>query len=283
MSDTLNTTGEFAPLPTVEGGFQTVLADPPWRFTNRTGKVAPEHHRLGRYGTMSLEEIKALPVGDVTAKNAHLYLWVPNALLPEGIEVMRAWGFRYVSNIIWAKRRKDGGPDGRGVGFYFRNVTEPILFGVKGSMRTLAPGRSTVNMIETRKREHSRKPDEQYDLIEACSPGPYLEMFARYARPGWAVWGNESGDEIEPQGKAQKGYGGGEIDRLPLLEPNERMNEWLSARVGEILAEEYAKGASVQELVTQSGYSIARVRTLLSRSGVSLRGRGRPKKDSASS
>ena len=170
MSDTLNTTEEFAPLPTVEGGFQTVLADPPWRFTNRTGKVAPEHHRLGRYGTMSLEEIKALPVGDVTAKNAHLYLWVPNALLPEGIEVMRAWGFRYVSNIIWAKRRKDGGPDGRGVGFYFRNVTEPILFGVKGSMRTLAPGRSTVNMIETRKREHSRKPDEQYDLIEACSP-----------------------------------------------------------------------------------------------------------------
>ena len=232
---------------------------------------------------MSLEEIKALPVGDVTAKNAHLYLWVPNALLPEGIEVMRAWGFRYVSNIIWAKRRKDGGPDGRGVGFYFRNVTEPILFGVKGSMRTLAPGRSTVNMIETRKREHSRKPDEQYDLIEACSPGPYLEMFARYARPGWTVWGNESGDEIEPQGKAQKGYGGGEIDRLPILEPNERMNEWLSARVGEILAEEYAKGASVQELVTQSGYSIARVRTLLSRSGVSLRGRGRPKKDSASS
>lgn len=283
MSDTLNTTEEFAPLPTVEGGFQTVLADPPWRFTNRTGKVAPEHHRLGRYGTMSLEEIKALPVGDVTAKNAHLYLWVPNALLPEGIEVMRAWGFRYVSNIIWAKRRKDGGPDGRGVGFYFRNVTEPILFGVKGSMRTLAPGRSTVNMIETRKREHSRKPDEQYDLIEACSPGPHLEMFARYARPGWAVWGNESDDEIEPRGKAQKGYGGGEIDRLPLLEPNERMNEWLSARVGEILAEEYAKGASVQELVTQSGYSIARVRTLLSRSGVSLRGRGRPKKDSASS
>ena len=283
MSDTLNTTEEFAPLPTVEGGFQTVLADPPWRFTNRTGKVAPEHHRLGRYGTMSLEEIKALPVGDVTAKNAHLYLWVPNALLPEGIEVMRAWGFRYVSNIIWAKRRKDGGPDGRGVGFYFRNVTEPILFGVKGSMRTLAPGRSTVNMIETRKREHSRKPDEQYDLIEACSPGPYLEMFARYARPGWTVWGNESGDEIEPQGKAQKGYGGGEIARLPILEPNERMNEWLSARVGEILAEEYAKGASVQELVTQSGYSIARVRTLLSRSGVSLRGRGRPKKDSASS
>ena len=227
---------------------------------------------------MSLQEIKELPVGDVTAANAHLYLWVPNALLPEGLEVMQAWGFRYVSNVIWAKRRKDGGPDGRGVGFYFRNVTEPILFGVKGSMRTLAPGRSTVNMIETRKREHSRKPDEQYDLIESCSPGPYLEMFARYARPGWSVWGNESDEEITPQGKAQRGYGGGDIESLPHLEPNERMSDWLSDRVAQIMADEYAKGMSVQQISTQSGYSITRVRRLLARAGVELRGRGRPKK-----
>ncbi|MDO4901871.1 MT-A70 family methyltransferase [Actinomyces sp.] len=269
---------EVVPLPKVDGGFRTVLADPPWRFVNRTGKVAPEHRRLGRYGTMRLDEIKALPVFDVTAKDAHLYLWVPNALLPEGLAVMEAWGFRYVSNIIWAKRRKDGGPDGRGVGFYFRNVTEPILFGVKGSMRTLTPGRSTVNMIETRKREHSRKPDEQYDLIESCSPGPYLEMFARYARPGWSVWGNESDAGVTPQGKAQRGYTGGEIERLPALEPNERMSDWLSDRVGRIMAEEYRRGASVQRLAEQSGYSIQRVRTLLSRSGVTFRGRGRPRK-----
>ncbi|WP_314158295.1 MT-A70 family methyltransferase [Actinomyces oris] len=262
----------------MEGGFQTVLADPPWRFTNRTGKVAPEHRRLGRYGTMSLEEIKELPVGDVTAVNAHLYLWVPNALLPEGLEVMQAWGFRYVSNIIWAKRRKDGGPDGRGVGFYFRNVTEPILFGVKGSLRTLAPGRSTVNMIETRKREHSRKPDEQYDLIESCSPGPYLEMFARYAQPGWSVWGNESDEEITPQGKAQRGYAGGDIDPLPDLESDEQMSDWLLDRVARIMADEYVKGASVQQISTQSGYSITRVRSLLVKGGVELRGRGRPKK-----
>ena len=273
VSKALVSSAEIAPLPTVEGGFQTVLADPPWRFTNRTGKVAPEHRRLGRYGTMSLEEIKELPVGDVTAENAHLYLWVPNALLPEGLEVMQAWGFRYVSNIIWAKRRKDGGPDGRGVGFYFRNVTEPILFGVKGSMRTLAPGRSTVNMIETRKREHSRKPDEQYDLIESCSPGPYLEMFARYARPGWSVWGNESDEEITPQGKAQRGYGGGDIESLPHLEPNERMSDWLSDRVARILADEYAKGVSIQQISTQSGYSTAQVHSLLGRAGVELRER----------
>lgn len=180
------------PLPTTPGGWRTILADPPWRFTNRTGKVAPEHRRLARYQTLPVDDICALPVADIAADNAHLYLWVPNALLPTGLQVMQAWGFRYVSTLVWAKRRKDGGPDGRGVGFYFRNVTEPILFGVRGSLRTLPPGRRQVNMIETRKREHSRKPDEQYDLIEACSPGPWLELFARGGRPGWAVWGDEA-------------------------------------------------------------------------------------------
>jgi N6-adenosine-specific RNA methylase IME4 len=200
------------PLPVVEGGFQTVLADPPWRFANRTGKVAPEHRRLDRYDTMDLEAIKQLPVGSHAAENSHLYLWVPNALLPEGLAVMESWGYRYVSNIVWAKRRADGGPDGRGVGFYFRNVTELILFGVKGRMRTLPPGRSQVNMLETRKREHSRKPDELYDLIEACSPGPHLELFARYLRPGWHVWGNEASND-EVRGRVHKGYEGGPIAR----------------------------------------------------------------------
>lgn len=195
-------------LPQVPGGFGTVLADPPWRFQNRTGKVAPEHRRLDRYPTMDLDAICALPVAAAAADAAHLYLWVPNALLPEGLQVMSAWGFRYVSNLVWAKRRKDGGPDGRGVGFYFRNVTELILFGVRGSLRTLPPARSQVNMIETRKREHSRKPDEQYELIEACSPGPYLELFARYPRPGWEVWGDESDAEVTPKGRVHKGYGG---------------------------------------------------------------------------
>lgn len=269
---------DIPPLPAVDGGFKTVLADPPWRFANRTGKVAPEHRRLDRYGTMALEEIKAIPVGDATAEAAHLYLWVPNALLLEGIDVLKAWGFRYVTNLIWAKRRKDGGPDGRGVGFYFRNVTEPILFGVKGSMRTLAPARSTVNMIETRKREHSRKPDEQYDLIESCSPGPYLELFARYARPGWSTWGNESDEAIEPRGKTHRGYSGGKIEEFPPLRPNERMSDWLSDRVARILVDEYEAGASVQQLAEASGYSISRVRALLHRGGTELRRPGRPSK-----
>ncbi|MFN3889056.1 MAG: MT-A70 family methyltransferase [Beijerinckiaceae bacterium] len=179
--------------------FKTILADPPWRFQNKTGKVAPEHRRLSRYGTMSLPEIMELPVADVAQDTAHLYLWVPNALLPEGLAVMKAWGFQYKSNIIWHKIRKDGGSDGRGVGFYFRNVTEVILFGVRGkNARTLAAGRRQVNLFGTRKREHSRKPDEQYDIIEACSPGPYLELFARGTRPKWTVWGNQADEDYAP-------------------------------------------------------------------------------------
>jgi N6-adenosine-specific RNA methylase IME4 len=179
--------------------FKTILADPPWQFQNRTGKIAPEHKRLARYGTMTLDTIKALPVSDAAAETAHLYLWVPNALLPEGLAVMQAWGFAYKSNIVWQKIRKDGGPDGRGVGFYFRNVTELLLFGVRGkNARTLQPGRTQVNILRTRKREHSRKPDEQYSIIQSCSPGPYLEMFARGERPDWAIWGDQADESYRP-------------------------------------------------------------------------------------
>lgn len=182
--------------------FATVLADPPWQFTNRTGKMAPEHRRLSRYSTLTLEEIKALPVASLTQPTAHLYLWVPNAMLPEGLEVLKAWGFGYKSNIVWHKIRKDGGPDGRGVGFYFRNVTEVLLFGVRGkNARTLAPGRRQVNFLATRKREHSRKPDEQYRIIETCSPGPRLELFARGKRKGWTSWGDQAVESYRPTWK----------------------------------------------------------------------------------
>ena len=176
------------------GRFATILADPPWRFANRTGKMAPEHRRLSRYGTLSFREIGDLPVGELAGDHSHLYLWVPNALIREGLEVMEAWGFTYKTNLIWYKVRKDNGPDRRGVGFYFRNVTEVVLFGSRNGFRTLAPGRRQENIIVSQKREHSRKPDELYDIIEACSPGPYLELFARHTRPGWAQWGNEVPD-----------------------------------------------------------------------------------------
>ena len=191
-------------LAKVDGPYSTILADPPWQFQNRTGKVAPEHRRLLRYPTMELKEIMELPVSKLSAAQSHLYLWVPNALLLEGLKVMEAWGFTYKTNIVWCKVRKDGGPDGRGVGFYFRNVTELILFGVKGSMRTLQPGRTQVNYLATRKREHSRKPDEIFDIIEGCSPGPYLELFARFPRPGWHQWGNEDVEENSLHGVAKR-------------------------------------------------------------------------------
>lgn len=200
----------------ITGPFSTILADPPWRFQNSTGKVAPEHRRLLRYPTMELQEIKDLPVARLAAAQSHLYLWVPNALLMEGLQVMKAWGFTYKSNIVWYKVRKDGGPDGRGVGFYFRNVTELILFGVRGSMRTLKPGRTQVNLLSTRKREHSRKPDEIFDIIEACSPGPYVELFARFRRDGWEQWGNEDVEQNTESGVAHRK---GHVDpQLRLLE-----------------------------------------------------------------
>lgn len=180
-----------------ENKFSTILADPPWQFQNRTGKMAPEHKRLSRYPTMKLDEIKDLAVTNIAHDTAHLYLWVPNALLAEGLEVMKSWGFSYKSNLVWYKVRKDGGPDRRGVGFYFRNVTEILLFGVRGkNVRTLQPGRSQENIISSMKREHSRKPDEQYDIIESCSWGPYIELFARGQRENWVTWGNQSEEYV---------------------------------------------------------------------------------------
>jgi N6-adenosine-specific RNA methylase IME4 len=174
---------------------------------NKTGKIAPEHKRLARYDTMSLHDIKGLPVADLAAMTAHLYLWCPNALLPDGLAVLQAWGFTYKSNIVWHKIRKDGGSDGRGVGFYFRNVTELILFGVRGqAARTLAPGRRQVNLFATRKREHSRKPDEQYKIIEACSPGPFVELFARGHRAGWTSWGDQADDGYCPDWPTYKNH-----------------------------------------------------------------------------
>ena len=179
--------------------YRTIYADPPWQFQNRTGKVAPEHKRLSRYSTMTVPEICRLPVAEAADEKSHLYLWVPNALLPEGLEVMRAWGFSYKTNIIWEKVRKDGMPDGLGVGFYFRNVTEILLFGIRGEKnRTLDPGRSQVNLLRAIKREHSRKPDEFISLIERCSPAPFLEMFARGSRRDWDMWGNQATEDYEP-------------------------------------------------------------------------------------
>ena len=188
------------------GTYRTILIDPPWRFQNRTGKMAPEHKRLRRYGTMSFEEIAALPIKEYAKTLSHLYLWCPNALLREALDIMAGWGFTYKTNIVWYKIRKDGGPDGRGVGFYFRNVTELLLFGIRGSLRTLKPGRTQVNLLATRKQEHSRKPHKVYEIIERCSPGPYLELFARERVPGWTQWGDEVDTYVQPDYPTYNGH-----------------------------------------------------------------------------
>lgn len=213
-----------------EKKYKTIYADPPWQFENRTGKVAPEHKRLTRYETMTLDEIKNMPVADVCDEEAHLYLWVPNALLPDGLEVMKAWGFEYKGNLVWEKIRKDGQPDGRGVGFYFRNVTELLLFGVKQrkrgkKYRTLAPARSQVNLIRSRKHEHSRKPLEFADLITKCSEGPFLELFARGVREGWDLWGNQADEDYKPDWNTYKDFEDGKptlvmVDQIELPEDN---------------------------------------------------------------
>lgn len=209
MKDDISETG-LDLLTYVKGEkYQTIYADPPWQFQNRTGKVAPEHKRLNRYPTMTLKDIKELPVAEISGDKAHLYLWCPNALLPEGLAVMDAWGFEYKGNIVWEKVRKDGQPDGRGVGFYFRNVTELLLFGIKKKSmpnRTLAPARSQVNLIRTQKREHSRKPDEIIPIIEACSQGPRIELFARGVRDGWTMWGNQANEYYEPDWNTYKNH-----------------------------------------------------------------------------
>jgi N6-adenosine-specific RNA methylase IME4 len=183
------------PTPDEIGRFTTILIDPPWRFKNRTGKVAPEHRRLHRYPTMRVKDLAVLPVGALANPRSHLYLWCPNALIQQACGLMETWGFTYKTMVVWYKIRKDGGPDRRGVGFYYRNVTEVLLLGVRGHLRTLAPGRRQENIVLSRKRRHSEKPDEIYPILEACSPGPFLELFARASRPGWMAWG----DEVQPE------------------------------------------------------------------------------------
>jgi N6-adenosine-specific RNA methylase IME4 len=175
----------------IQGKFGCILADPPWPFRNRTGKIGPEHKRLHRYRTMTLKDIHRLPVGDLSAEKSHLWLWSPLSMIEEATLVMYSWGWTYKTAMVWEKIRGDGQPDGRCCGFYMRTCTELLLLGVRGRLRTGPDGRRMTNVLRTRKREHSRKPDEVYERLEKLSPGPHLELFARHPRPGWTSWGDQ--------------------------------------------------------------------------------------------
>ncbi len=172
--------------------FRTIVADPPWQFRQKSGRG----RRRVPYETLPLERICAIgpQVLDTLRRGAHLYLWVPTAIAPWGFQVLAAWGFAYKSIYFWEKITKAGEPDRSGMGFYFRNVVEPCLFGVRAKEPTLL--RNEPNLLRARKTIHSRKPDEFFEMVERQSQGPYLELFARGRRPGWTTWGNETAQRV---------------------------------------------------------------------------------------
>lgn len=162
--------------------YRTILADPPWQINQRgkNSNRSAEHH----YELMPLDCIKAMPVADLCdASASHLYLWCPNGLLPEALEVIRAWEFTFRSPIYWIKPRL-------GLGNYVRNASETLLFATRGK----APVKfhAQPNWFFAAQQEHSHKPEEQFAIIERLSDGPYLELFARRRQPGWDAWGFEA-------------------------------------------------------------------------------------------
>lgn len=172
-----DTDGTAAATPACLAKYKTILVDPPWP-TGQQGKYGAEHH----YNLMTIERIKAMPVGDLAADNAHLYLWCYPATRYIAEDIMRAWGFRFVDEFVWGK-------DQMGLGQYFRHAHETLLLGVKGKLPVKFRGQRSFTMLP--RQDHSHKPEEVHVMIQRLSPGPYLELFARRPMLGWDVWGNE--------------------------------------------------------------------------------------------
>ncbi len=168
----------------ITGVYSTIVIDPPWDWGDEG-----DQDQLGRarptYGTMSIDALLALPVGEYAAPDAHLYLWITNRSLPKGFALLERWGFRYITCVTWAK-------PSFGMGNYFRGQTEQVLFGVRGSLPLNRKDASTLFTAPRGPRGHSSKPAEFYGFVESCSPGPYLEMFARGGRKDWTSWGAEA-------------------------------------------------------------------------------------------
>lgn len=166
----------------VGGKFRAIVIDPPWDWGDE-GDVDQFGRAKPQYATMTLDEIRAMPVGDMADENAHLYLWITNRSLPKGFDLLDAWGFRYITCLTWCK-------PSIGMGNYFRGSTEQVLFGVRGSLGLLRHDMGTWFQA-SRGKEHSAKPNAFFEMVEQCSPGPYLELFARQARERWVTRGAE--------------------------------------------------------------------------------------------
>jgi N6-adenosine-specific RNA methylase IME4 len=177
------------PLPTTPCGFRLLLADPPWRFRTwnetNSAKSAAFHYAL-----MTMDDLKALPVKDIAAKDCALVMWATQAQLPDAVELMASWGFKYKTAGAWAKQSATGKKWAFGTGYVMRCAAEFYLVGTRGSPK--ARVRNVRNLIVAPVREHSRKPDQMHADLERLFDGPRLELFARQSREGWTTWGLES-------------------------------------------------------------------------------------------
>lgn len=171
--------------------YACIVADPPWTMPSGGGYSGTARYTKAPselpYATMTLDEIRDLPVESLAARDAHLYLWVPNAHLEASYEIARAWGFRPSQMLVWAKT-----PRGLGLGGAFTNTTEYVLFARRGSLRAVSRMDTTWWRFKRPHNAHSAKPDGFLDVVEQVSPGPYVELFARRARFGWDYYGDES-------------------------------------------------------------------------------------------
>ncbi len=208
LREAIRSSEQHEPGPLPDGKFRVILADPPWPVT----------HAKAQYSTMTIEEICALgsQVLAAAADDAWLFMWVISEKLREAFEVLDAWGFAYQQIGTWRKLTVDGAPNASGMGRPLRIVTEHWLIGKRGNPPLLS--NEATNFLEApRRRPHSRKPDEVFDLIERTLPGPHLELFARRARPGWAAWGNQvTGDQHAPSsaGWRRTGFANGVEPRI---------------------------------------------------------------------
>lgn len=196
--------------------FRTILADPPWPYHSQDLKAAPTHRpntwdgptggvaAVTRYDVLSVDEIKALPVSDITDVNAHLYLWTTNSFLVEAHEVAVAWGFEPKTLITWVKHKKgnQAAPSMK-MGYWFRSASEHILFAVRGKLR-LQDKVCIPTWFSAPRLPHSVKPEESYRLIERASFAPRLELFARRERDGWERWGNEVDSTVAFENRGQE-------------------------------------------------------------------------------